>query len=116
MDRFLNRYLVLPDCQLQAKFEYKFIMLLPNDLVICTLKTDSYLFISVLTLVQSISLICCSVYSFPKYCFELPDRTQATGLSLLSLMSLSSTSFILVSAFFLRPLMGLMTSESTFFF
>ena len=46
---------------------------------------DSYLFKSVLTLLQSSSLICCSVYSFPKYCFELPDRTHATSLSLLSL-------------------------------
>ena len=61
---------------------------------------DSYLFKSVLTLVQSISLIYCSVYSLPKYIFELPDRTQATSLSLLSLMSLSSISFILGSIFF----------------
>ena len=76
---------------------------------------DSYLFKSVLTSLQSISLICCSVYSLPKYIFELPDKTHATSLSLLSLTSLSSNSFILVSAFFLRPLLGLMNLESTFF-
>ena len=29
-------------------FEYKFITLLPNDLVICALKTDSYLFDNIL--------------------------------------------------------------------
>ena len=56
------------------------------------------------------------MYSFPKYIFELPDRTQGTSLSLLYLMSLSSNSFILVSAFFLRPLFGLVTLESTFFY
>ena len=102
---------------LHAKFEYKFMTLLPNDLVIWALKTDSYRFKSVLTSVQSISLICSSVYSFPKYIFELPDRTHATSLSLLSLTSLSSNSFILVSAFLnlqlLRPLLGLGNSEST---
>ena len=46
--------------------------LLPNDLVFSALKKDSYLFDSILMLLLSISLICCSVYSFPKYCFELP--------------------------------------------
>ena len=46
-------------------------------------------------------LICSSVYSFPKYIFELPDMTHATSLSLLSLTSLSSNSFISGSAFFL---------------
>ena len=63
---------------LQAMFEYKFITLLPNNLAISALKTDSYLFKSVFTLLQSISLICYSVSSFPKYCFELPDKAHAT--------------------------------------
>ena len=62
---------------------------------------DSYLFKSVLTSLQSILFICSSVYSFPKYIFELPDKMHTTSLSLLSLTSLSSNSFTLVSAFFL---------------
>ena len=54
------------------------------------------------------------MYSFPKYCFELPDKVHATSLSPLFLMLFSSTSFISVSVFFLRPLFCLVTSESTF--
>ena len=96
-------------------FEYKFLTLLPDDLVICALKTDSYLFDNILIELLSISLICCSVYSFPKYCFELRDKTHATSLSLFSVMSFSSTSFIIGNSFFYGPLLDLITSELTSF-
>ena len=76
---------------------------------------DSYLFIIVLTLLQSISLICCSGYSFPKYVFELPDKMHATSLSLLSLTSYFPLLHSFLCKFFLQPLLGLVNSESTFF-
>ena len=61
------------------------------------------------------------MYSFPKYCFELPDKMHATSLSLLTLMSFPSSLFIvgnvLISVSLLQPLLGLiaLTSESTSF-
>ena len=118
MDRIINHYLDLVDYQRLTHYmqhlKYRFITLLPNDLVaICALKTDSYLFDNILMLLPSISLICCSVV--PKYYFELPDRKHVISLSLLYLTSFSSISCILVSVFFLRPLLDLVSSKSTFF-
>ena len=56
------------------------------------------------------------MYSFPNYCFELPDETHATGLSLFSIMSLVSSSFIvsnvLALAFLVQPLLALITLTS----
>ena len=54
------------------------------------------------------------MYSLPKYIFELPDRTHATSLFLLSLMSLSPISFILGSIFFLRPLLGFVNESGLY--
>ena len=96
-------------------FEYKFKTLLPDYLVICALETDSYLFDNILIELLSVSLICCSVYSFPEYCFELPDKAHVTSLSLFSVTSFSSTSFIIGNSFFFRFLLDLITSELTSF-
>ena len=80
---------------------------------------DLYLFDNILIELLSISLIRCSLYSFPKYYFELPDKTDGISLSLFSIMSFPSSSFIfgniLLSVFFLRPLFALITSELTSF-